>query len=348
MKIFIAGVNGFIGNCLVRRILEKTDWQVFGLDLESNKLGHSIRKRRFSFVKGDICTDTGKVDELITEADVVIPLVAIATPMAYVKNPLGVFELDFEENLRIIRVCIEKSKRVVFPSTSEVYGMCDEEEFEEDSSNLVLGPIKKQRWIYSCAKQLLDRVIWAYGKQQGLKFTLFRPFNWVGPKLDDIDTAKIGSSRVVTQFIIDLVLCKPLRLVDGGGQKRCFTYVEDGVDCLMKIIENAGGVCDGQIFNMGNPSNECSMRELAEKLKKMFMEHPRHRNDKEYSEIVEVSSREFYGEDYQDILRRKPSVAKAKRLLGWEPKTDLDEALSISLDFFIKEAAGAKKRHTEE
>ena len=125
------------------------------------------------------------------------------------RDPLGVFTLDFEENLAIIRLCVKYGRRVVFPSTSEVYGMCPDEEFVEDESNAVLGPIHKQRWIYSCSKQLLDRVIWAYGEQGDLRFTLIRPFNWIGPKLDDINVAKEGSSRVVTQFIINLYRASP-------------------------------------------------------------------------------------------------------------------------------------------
>ena len=91
--------------------------------------------------------------------------------------------------------------------------MCADEVFDEDESPFVLGPIRKQRWIYSCAKQLLDRVIWAYGKEHGLRFTLFRPFNWIGPRLDSLETAKIGSSRVVTQFIGELIRGEDLRLV---------------------------------------------------------------------------------------------------------------------------------------
>ena len=113
------------------------------------------------------------------KCDVILPLVAIATPATYVREPLRVFELDFEANLPIIRHCVKYKKRVVFPSTSEVYGACRDKEFDPETSELVLGPIHKQRWIYSCVKQLLDRIIWAYG-QQGLQFTLFRPFNWVG------------------------------------------------------------------------------------------------------------------------------------------------------------------------
>ncbi len=99
---------------------------------------------------------------------------AIATPIEYTRNPLRVFELDFEENLRIIRYCVKYRKRIIFPSTSEVYGMCNDKYFDEDHSNLTVGPVNKPRWIYSVSKQLLDRVIWAYGEKEGLQFTLFR------------------------------------------------------------------------------------------------------------------------------------------------------------------------------
>src|SRR5262249_32716991 len=163
-----------------------------------------------------------------------------------------------EENLRVVRYCVKYGKRIVFPSTSEVYGMCQDEVFDEDRSPLVLGPIRMQRWIYSCSKQLLDRVIWAYGQEQGLKFTLFRPFNWIGPRPDSLASARIGSSRAITQLILNLVEGSPIQLVDGGAQRRCFTDVSDGVECLFRIIENPDGACDGEIINVGNPDNEAS------------------------------------------------------------------------------------------
>ena len=253
MKILILGVNGFIGNALTRRILTERDWEVYGMDLYSNKLDQALNHPRFHFLEGDIAINKEWIEYHIKKCEVVLPLVAIATPMTYVKNPLRVFELDFEENLRIVRQCVKYHSRIIFPSTSEVYGMCPDPEFSEDLSSLVLGPIHKQRWIYSCSKQLLDRVIWAYGQAGQLQFSMIRPFNWIGPKLDDLYAAKEGSSRVVTQFILNLLQREPILLVDGGHQKRCFTYVEDGIDALMTIIENPGGVADGQIFNLGNP-----------------------------------------------------------------------------------------------
>jgi UDP-4-amino-4-deoxy-L-arabinose formyltransferase/UDP-glucuronic acid dehydrogenase (UDP-4-keto-hexauronic acid decarboxylating) len=338
MKILILGVNGFIGNSLVKAIMEKTDWDVYGMDLSCSKLEHSFGNPRFHFVEGDISINREWVEYHIKKCDVVLPLVAIATPMTYVKAPLRVFELDFEENLKVIRQCVRYEKRIVFPSTSEVYGMCADTEFYEDTSNLVLGPIQKQRWIYACAKQLLDRVIWAYGESAALKFTLFRPFNWIGPKLDDIYAAKIGSSRVVTQIIIDIVRGQPIKLVDGGSQKRCFTYIDDGINCLMKIIEDKDSMCNSQIFNIGNPENECSIRDLAHKLIQLAMEHSACKRLADSVKVIEVTADNYYGKGYQDISSRKPSIRKAQILLKWTPQVSLEQALKATFDFFVEES----------
>ncbi len=335
MNILILGVNGFIGNALTRRILETTDWHVHGMDLSASKLEHSLNHERFHFLEGDITINKEWIEYHVKTSDVILPLVAIATPATYVKEPLRVFELDFEANLAVIRQCVKYRRRVVFPSTSEVYGMSGDAEFDEDTSPLVLGPINKPRWIYSCSKQLLDRVIAAYGQQEGLAYTLFRPFNWVGPKLDDIDAAKEGSSRVVTQFIINLFRGEPIRLVDGGEQKRCFTYLDDGISGLMAVIADERGNANGQIFNIGNPGNECSVKVLAEKLARLYEARKAEIPGYAPPRIEEVNSASYYGKGYQDILTRKPKVAKAKQLLGWEPKVGLDEALELTFDAFL-------------
>lgn len=338
MKILILGVNGFIGNSLAAKILKEKDWEIYGMDIRNDKLEACLGDQRFHFVEGDISINKEWVEYNVKKCDVVMPLVAIATPATYVREPLKVFELDFEENLNIVRLCVKYNKRLLFPSTSEVYGMCPDKEFKEDESPLVLGPIRKQRWIYSASKQLLDRVIWAYGFQRGLKFTLFRPFNWIGPKLDELtsDPEKEGSSRVVTQFISSLILSEPIRLVDGGLQRRCFTYVDDGIECLMKIIEDKDGRFNGEIFNIGNPKNEATIKELANKLKELFISHPSTKHYKKHSEIMEVYSKEFYGEGYQDIDFRVPSIKKARELIGWEPKVDLDTALKKTLKYYLE------------
>ncbi|HEX4550489.1 bifunctional UDP-4-amino-4-deoxy-L-arabinose formyltransferase/UDP-glucuronic acid oxidase ArnA [Pseudomonas koreensis] len=336
-RVLILGVNGFIGNHLSERLLRDDRYEVYGLDIGSDAIDRLRSHPNFHFVEGDISIHSEWIEYHIKKCDVVLPLVAIATPIEYTRNPLRVFELDFEENLKLVRYCVKYNKRVIFPSTSEVYGMCQDKNFDEDSSNLIVGPINKQRWIYSVSKQLLDRVIWAYGAK-GLNFTLFRPFNWMGPRLDRLDSARIGSSRAITQLILNLVEGTPIRLFDGGEQKRCFTDIADGVEALARIIDNDNDVCNGQIINIGNPDNEASIRQLGEELLRQFEAHPLRHNFPPFAGFRDVESKAFYGAGYQDVEHRKPSIANAKRLLNWEPTVEMRETIGNTLDFFLREA----------
>jgi UDP-4-amino-4-deoxy-L-arabinose formyltransferase/UDP-glucuronic acid dehydrogenase (UDP-4-keto-hexauronic acid decarboxylating) len=336
--VLILGANGFIGSALSERLLRNEKYEVHGMDLRSDYIGHLIGRPGFHFEEGDISIHREWTEYHIRKCDIVIPLVAIATPIEYTRNPIGVFELDFEENLRVVRYCVKYKKRIVFPSTSEVYGMCDEKEFDEDNSKLVLGPIRMQRWIYSCCKQLLDRVIWAYGQKEGLQFTLFRPFNWIGPKLDSLTSARIGSSRAITQLILNLVEGTPILLIDGGKQKRCFTDVSDGIECLYRIIENKKGVCDGKIINIGDPDNEVSIRGLAEMLLAKFEQHPLRPKFPPFAGFRLVESSSYYGSGYEDVQYRKPSIRNAKKLLGWAPAVNLEQSVEQTLDFFLRES----------
>ena len=305
IRVLILGVSGFIGNALVERLLKEEKYEIYGMDLQSDNIERFIGRTRFHFVEGDISINREWIEYHVRKCDVILPLVAIATPIEYIRNPLRVFKLDFEENLRIVRYCAHFNKRLVFPSTSEVYGMCPDEEFDENRSNLVTGPIRMQRWIYSCSKQLLDRVIWAYGVQEGLRFTLFRPFNWLGPRLDSLDSARIGSSRAITQLILNLVSGTPIQLVDGGSQKRCFTDIRDGIECLFRIIENKDDRASGQIFNIGNPANEASIRQLAEIVTGQFDRHPLRKLFPPFAGMIEVESGRYYGKGgYQDVIFR--------------------------------------------
>ncbi|MDO9041427.1 MAG: bifunctional UDP-4-amino-4-deoxy-L-arabinose formyltransferase/UDP-glucuronic acid oxidase ArnA [Desulfocapsaceae bacterium] len=337
-SVLILGADGFIGSHLSEHLLDSGRYEVHGMDLGSRYIKHLGDNPNFHFAEGDISIQREWIEYHVRRCDIILPLVAIATPAEYTRNPLRVFELDFEENLRVVRYCAKYGKRILFPSTSEVYGMCQDSVFDEDSSQLVLGPIHKQRWIYSCSKQMLDRVIWAYGATRGLQFTLFRPFNWVGSRLDSLASARIGSSRVITQLILNLAEGTPIQLVDGGQQKRCFTDVKDGLDCLFRIIENKDNVCESNIFNIGNPYNEASIRELAEILVAKFKQHPLSQKFPPFAGMRDIESRTFYGKGYEDVSFRKPSIKKAEKLLGWKPKITLEQSVEETLDFFLKQA----------
>jgi nucleoside-diphosphate-sugar epimerase len=333
-KICILGVNGFIGHHLSNRILAATDWEVYGMDMSADRIGDLMGNPRFHFFEGDITINREWIEYHVRKCDVILPLVAIATPATYVREPLKVFELDFEANLPIVRSCVKYRKRILFPSTSEVYGMCGDEQFDPYASHLVLGPIDKQRWIYSCSKQLMDRVIYAYGSMGQLDFTLFRPFNWIGAGLDSIHTPKEGSSRVITQFLGHIVRGEPIQLVDGGAQKRAFTYIDDGIAALMKMIENREGVASGRIYNVGNPKNNYSVRELAEMMLALAKTYPEYKKNAGKVKLVETSASKYYGKGYQDVQNRVPKIDNTMKDLDWKPKVDMKAALKHIFDAY--------------
>ena len=260
------------------------------MDMNSERVAHLQGNPRFHFFEGDITINKEWIEYHVRKCDVVLPLVAIATPSTYVNNPLRVFELDFEANLPIIRHCVRYKKRVLFPSTSEVYGMCHDDAFDPDTSELIYGPISKPRWIYACSKQLMDRVIHAYGQEGRLDYTLFRPFNWIGAGLDNLHAAKEGSSRVITQFLGHIVRGEPIKLVDGGAQKRCFTDISDGIEALMRIIANKDGCATRKIFNIGNPANNYSVRELATQMLALAAEYPEYRDNAKKVKLIDTTS----------------------------------------------------------
>lgn len=335
MKVLILGANGFIGSNLSEAILATTDWQIDAMDLATDKLEKCLNHKRFDFFQGDITVHKDWMSEHIQQCDVVLPLVAIATPATYVQNPLRIFELDFESNVEVIRQCVRLKKRIIFPSTSEVYGMCPDARFDEETSNLVTGPIEKERWIYSTSKQLLDRVIYAYGKHHDLSYTLFRPFNWYGPRLDNILNPKPGASRVLTQFIGNILRGEDIMLVDGGAQQRCFAYIEDCTQALINIIRNENNCASNRIFNIGNPDENLSIRQLAELLIKLIKGFPKYAEAAAKTKLVDIAAEKYYGSGYQDVALRVPSIERAEKYLGWKPQTHLEVGLKKTLEFYL-------------
>lgn len=337
MKILLTGVNGFIGTHLLKGILETTDWHVQGFDLASDNLKPFENNPRFNLYKGDMFKEAEWLEEQVIKADVVIPLAGIAKPAYYLEKPVWTFEVDFEQNLKIVRLCAKHKTRIIFPSTSETYGMSGDEVLTEDESPLITGPIAKMRWIYSCSKQMMDRMIFAYGQEDGLDFSIFRPFNWVGPRLDTFKDAEERKARSVTQMMYDILYRGKISLVNGGEQRRSFTWIGDGIEGLIAIIANKNGKAKGEIFNIGNPSNNYSIKELAEMLIEEMKTVPAYRAKAEAAELEIVQGSKYYGKTYDDLQNRVPSIEKMDRLLDWKPKTDMNGLLHKTVQWYAEQ-----------
>jgi nucleoside-diphosphate-sugar epimerase len=195
--------------------------------------------------------------------------------------------------------------------------------------------VSKHRWIYSCAKQLLERILHAYGLEDRLNYTIIRPFNFIGPRIDYLPCDQDGNPRVFSHFVGALKTGRPMRLVNGGHQRRAYTYIDDAVGCIVRIIENPGGVCDKQIFNIGSPHNEISIRGLAAMMQDIY-KHRWWDGRTPLSEIVEVGGDEFYGQGYDDSDRRIPDITKATTLLGWQPRYGLEETVERSMAYWLE------------
>jgi nucleoside-diphosphate-sugar epimerase len=131
-----------------------------------------------------------------------------------------------------------------------------------------------------------------------------------------------------------MVRGEPIKLVDGGRQKRAFTYIDDGIDALMKIIDNRGRVSSGKIYNVGNPRNNYSVRELAEMMLKLARDYPEYRDNAKKVKIVNTTAAQYYGKGYQDVQNRVPRIAGTTKDLGWKPRVGMREALRLIFDAY--------------
>ena len=354
MNILTLGAGGFIGSHLTHRLLTEGH-TVTAVDVFSEKVDEFLTHPRLTFLQQDVRDPEFSLDAVVEKADLVIDLIAYANPGLYIRIPVEVFRLNFLENLKIADACLRHHKRLIQFSTCEVYGrtaatlknarLADPEDpihatFSEDESEFILGPVSKHRWIYACSKQLLERVLHAYGLEMNFNYTIIRPFNFIGPKIDFLPAEGDGVPRVFSFFMEALLQGGELKLVDGGQQRRCYTYIEDAIDCSYRIVENPGGVCDRQIFNIGSPYNEVSIRQMAEMMREIYAEKFSGLETRP-ARIVAVTGEEFYGAGYDDSDRRIPNITKARTLLGWEPKWGFRELLEATMRYYVEQSRGA-------
>ncbi|KAM7522454.1 hypothetical protein LguiA_012356 [Lonicera macranthoides] len=398
MTICMIGAGGFIGSHLCEKLMNETPHKVLAVDVYNDKIKHLLEPAslpwadRIEFHRINIKNDS-RLEGLVKMADLVINLAAICTPADYNTRPLDTIYSNFIDALPVVKYCSENSKRLIHFSTCEVYGKTigsflpkdsplrkDPAYFllSEDASPCIFGSIEKQRWSYACAKQLIERLIYAEGAENGLEFTIVRPFNWIGPRMDfipGIDGPSEGVPRVLACFsnvssistpicvsktckpcsafgmefyvisflfsVQNLLRGEPLKLVDGGESQRTFVYIKDAIEAVLLMIENPARA-NGHIFNVGNPNNEVTVRQLAEMMAQVYskvsgeasLEKP----------TIDVSSKEFYGEGYDDSDKRIPDMTIINRQLGWNPKTSLWDLLESTLTYQHRTYAQAIKQ----
>jgi UDP-apiose/xylose synthase len=344
--IALLGCGGFIGSHCLDAFLSDPDARVEGWDWTDSKITSHLANPRFRFHAGDIYANPD-LEGMLSECDVVISLAAICNPSQYNTKGVDVIESNFIQARRIADICARAGKWLIQFSTSEVYGQTlahwtgagedrrDLYEMDEESTPLLLGPVSSLRWSYACAKQLLERYILALHQEKGLPYTIVRPFNFLGPRMDFLPGREgEGLPRVLACFTGALLDRRPLPLVDGGRARRTFLAVEEAVAALALMLRRPEAARN-QIFNLGNPANETTIRGLAESMRSAAAEIT---GDEGFLAIplIDVSAEEFYGSGYADSDRRMPRVDKALSLLGWKAETPLPVILRRTLEYSFR------------
>lgn len=331
VTVAIVGCGGFIGSHLLDAVLCRTKWRVFGVDVDFYRIQHRLKDERCEFLNADLAD--ADVVERIAQFPVVVNLAAICTPGRYMAEAPAVIRSNYDHPAALACACAKSGAWLIHFSTSEVYGRTAEDslELDEDATELVFGPVSSSRWSYATAKLLTERFI---AGLDGLRWTVVRPFNFVGPYMDFMPGVDgEGIPRVLASFSSALVRGEPLKLVNGGKARRTFTSVFDAVDFVFALLASQEKALS-QAFNVGNPDNEVSIAELAERMRRIYARLKGVPLDLLPAPEV-VDGEAFYGKGYDDSMRRLPSVKKAETLLGFRAQVPLDVAVEESLNWFI-------------
>jgi UDP-glucose 4-epimerase len=304
-KIFITGGAGFIANTIIKRLIETheiTVYDNFERDtLSSSGLGEHTN---LTIIRGDIL-DYEKLYSSMKEGgcpDIVIHAAAIAGIDTVVKHPVKTMRVNMIGTANVLEVCKELgiSDRIIEFSTSEVFGSMAFKSKEEDQT--VAGSAGEARWVYAVSKLAGEHLAKAYGKEYNLPIVTIRPFNVYGPG---------QSANGALQIFIEKALRGEDLHIDGdGNQIRAWCYVDDFVDCLMSCITNPKAI--GESFNIGNPRAVITILGLAQTI----------------CRVLDSKSKILFDPPLSaDVAIRIPSVEKAKEVLGFSSKIDLEEGI---------------------
>ena len=315
-NVVVTGGYGFIGSHLVSALLDRGD-TVTIFDFAKNTRDTSIdfdRYPNFRFVQGDV-TDIGSLEQALTSGvDTVFHLAAIVGVKNYMDDPLRVLDVNVIGTRNVLELARQHGTRVVFASTSEVFGKNPHPPFAEDDDR-VLGSTKTARWSYSTSKAMAEHLVFAMHSAYELPVTVVRYFNVYGPRQAPI--------FVVSQSVHRILNGHRPYLFDTGDQTRCFTYVDDAVAGTLLAAESDAAI--GEAFNIGSMT-ETSMREVVDLAIKIA-------DVDSVSEAEAVDTAERYGGRYEDIPRRIPDSTKAQRELGWRLTVDVAEGIRRTIDW---------------
>jgi len=317
MKALITGGAGFIGSHLAEKLL-KLDYEVTVLDDLStgslDNISNCKKQENFQFIKGNI-RDGNLVDELCRKNDLVFHLAAAVGVKLIADDPVHTIETNIAGTEVVLDMANKYKRKIFIASTSEVYGKSEVLPFEENG-NLILGSTIFSRWSYACSKAIDEFLGFAFHRQYGLDVIIGRFFNTIGPR----QTGKYG--MVIPRFVESALNNEPLMVYGTGEQRRCFCYVKDVVEAVVGLMSCKNA--PGKIYNIGS-TEEVSINQLAEKIINLT-------NSKSRKE--HISYREAYGVPIEDMTRRLPSLKRIKNTIGWEPKTNLTDALKHIINHF--------------
>ncbi len=327
MKILITGGAGFIGSHLADKLIGDGHHVTVIDDLSTGRysnIAHLEENSRFRLII-DTVLNAALMEELIRETDRVYHMASAVGVRLIMEQPVKTIETIFHGTDTVLKFCSRYRKRVLIPSTSEVYGKGISVPFHEDD-DLLTGATDKHRWAYACAKTLDEFLALAHWKETQLPVVVTRLFNTVGPR----QTGQYG--MVVPRFVQAALKNEVIEVHGDGTQSRCFGHVADVVEGLTRLLETPA--CFGQVVNLGN-SEEVSINDLAERAIRLT---------RSSSSIKYVPYDEVYGEGFEDMQRRVPSLEKARSLVGYKPTRTLDDIINdVAADFSGDIASSSKQ-----
>jgi UDP-glucose 4-epimerase len=311
MRILITGGAGFVGSHLADKLINEGNHVTVIDDLSTGRyenVAHLEGNDNFRLII-DTVLHARLMEELVKEADRVFHMASAVGVKLIMDQPVQTIETIFRGTDIILGFCSRYRKKVLVPSTSEVYGKGTSVPFKEDD-DILKGSTSKHRWAYACAKELDEFLALAFWKENRLPVVVVRLFNTVGPR----QTGQYG--MVVPRFVRAALHNEPIPVYGNGEQSRCFGHVADVVEGLIKLIETPE--CYGKVINIGNPE-EITIKGLAEKAIEMTGSS---------SKIQYLTYEEVYGEGFEDMMRRVPSIERANKLIGFQPTRTLEDIIN--------------------